>query len=47
MQKASYNLISYETGLDIKTSWEIMKKVFAILVLNYYNIESKLVGKTS
>ena len=39
MQKASYNLISYETGLDRKTIWRVMKAVSSVLVPKYYKNE--------
>ena len=45
MQKASYNLISYETGLDRKTIWRVMKAVSSVLVPKYYKNECIIGGQ--
>jgi transposase-like protein len=44
MQKASYNIISYITGLDRKTIWRIMSKVSKIIVKSYYSKSLKIGG---
>lgn len=40
--KTSYNVISYETELNIKTIWIIIKTVSSILVPNYYKNAYKI-----
>ena len=44
MQKAVYNIILYETGLNRKTIWRLMKEVSSILVKSYYKKERTIGG---